>query len=51
MIDNFSIILFGALCVYVAYKAIILDKTVPWFGTPKKADEQTRKQKQTIKRT
>lgn len=36
MIDNLSLILFGALMVYVVYKAAALDKTLPWFGLEKK---------------
>lgn len=31
MIDNFSIIFFGALIIYTAYRAMKLDKMTPWF--------------------
>ncbi len=33
MIDNFSIIFFGGLIIYTAYKAIKLDQMIPWFQT------------------
>lgn len=31
MIDNFSIIFFGFLIIYFVFKAIKLDKILPWF--------------------
>lgn len=31
MIDNFSLMFFSALIVYVVLKAVKLDKMLPWF--------------------
>jgi uncharacterized paraquat-inducible protein A len=31
MIDNFAIFIFGALVVYTAFRAVKLDKLIPWF--------------------
>jgi hypothetical protein len=39
MIDNFSIIFFGLLIIYTAYRAIKLDKILPWFETEEQATE------------
>jgi hypothetical protein len=36
MIDNFSIIFFGMLIIYTAYRAVKLDKMVPWFFSEEK---------------
>ena len=37
MIDNFSIIFFGGMIIYTAYKAIKLDQMIPWFQTKDEA--------------
>lgn len=32
MIDNASILVFGLLVVYIVFRAIKLDKLIPWFS-------------------
>lgn len=33
MIDNAALLIFGSLIVYTVYRAIALDKTIPWFSS------------------
>lgn len=37
MIDNFSIFFFGGLIIYTVFKAIKLDKLIPWFHAPEES--------------
>jgi hypothetical protein len=32
MIDNASILVFGLLVIYIVFRAIKLDKLIPWFS-------------------
>ncbi len=32
MIDNLALLLFGSLVVYTVFRAIKLDKIIPWFS-------------------
>jgi uncharacterized paraquat-inducible protein A len=32
MIDNAALLVFGLLIVYTVYRAITLDKRIPWFS-------------------
>lgn len=34
MIDSLSIILSTLACLYVVYRAVQLDRILPWFGAP-----------------
>ncbi len=40
MIDNFSIILSTVACVFIIYRAVQLDRVLPWFGTPRPDPER-----------
>lgn len=40
MIDNIAVLLFSTLIVYVVFRAIKLDKLIPWFST--NSEEQLR---------
>ena len=35
MIDNLAILIFSTIVVYTVYKAVQLDKSLPWFGEAK----------------
>lgn len=41
MIDNLAILIFGSLVVYTAFKAVQMDKIIPWFGEKKHKDEHS----------
>lgn len=33
MIDNFAIVLFSSIIVYIVLRAVKLDKVIPWFSS------------------
>jgi len=35
MVDNLAVLIFGAFVVYTVYRAVQLDKIIPWFGEKK----------------
>lgn len=37
MIDDFAIILSTVVCVFVIFRAVRMDRTIPWFERPSKA--------------
>lgn len=44
MIDNAAILLFGTLIVYTVFRAIKLDKLLPWFSSDEQQPPQQLKQ-------
>jgi uncharacterized paraquat-inducible protein A len=45
MIDNASLLLFGLLVVYTVFRAIKLDKLIPWFSAETKQYQVVPKKK------
>jgi uncharacterized paraquat-inducible protein A len=45
MIDNVSLLLFGLLVVYTVFRAIKLDRLIPWFSADSKQYEAPPKKK------
>jgi len=43
MIDNTAIVLFGMLIVYTVFRAIKLDKLIPWFTNQDQASSLSSK--------
>lgn len=39
MIDNAALLLFGFLIVYTVFRAIKLDRLIPWFSTDSRQEE------------
>jgi hypothetical protein len=39
MLDTFSILFTTVFCVFVAFRAVLLDKRLPWFGSGPEASE------------
>lgn len=39
MLDTFSILFTTVFCVFVAFRAVVLDRRLPWFGSSPEADK------------
>lgn len=46
MIDNIAVLIFSTLIVYVVFRAIKLDKLIPWFST--NSEEQLRQRQREL---